>query len=671
MIIQYRSIGELLIEEKGIEDKQSPAYKRFILRQLCSELHEYKTQDDTYGRLLVLNLDLASKQAKFRLEDELTHEKADKTMLFRKPAPNDPNIFATTNALGSILGFSLWHALDDKEINNIGWSRPDKAAAFKEFLDQIRDSFFIKTETGFLLNRECLEPEQREGFPDISDDELFPPGLKSSDYNKILKKQLDDYHKNGLKDLYSEKQGFALHVDGKPLLEGEYGLEYLDYLYYRVVESRYAKEIKGICHICTNDGIVGSEVSLKQKFYGTTNPLYFDGVSKNKTYTSFGICQDCDNQLLVGMSHAATNLKFRIMNLDCIIIPNVNKQTGLVERSELEAIVRSLGRSQNRKQTIRNDINTMKNLSKRCSGFNLFFFYKEAMKQEFKIIGLIRDISFTDLAQKTEALENMTYETEIYKIGEYWDLSVEKLRHLILPQVKSKKQDDYNPVSKQITQLVSRYLKGQDFHYPELIRSFVNIWSQAEYSSKDKYWEHDLAPFMMGLYFKHLHDFNMLKGVKAMQNQDPASAQLDPKNHEKYLEYFQNHAFVFQDAANSKFYRGLFLLGVLIARIENAEFQKTKKKTFSNRLNFKGISPRKIKSIYNTVEEYLKIRDVWPDNQALAFCSESMMGMEESNLMPQEVVYYLLAGRAYENYLGIMFSKSKQEEKESEEDKND
>jgi len=71
------------------------------------------------------------------------------------------------------------------------------------------------------------------------------------------------------------------------------------------------------------------------------------------------------------------------------------------------------------------------------------------------------------------------------------------------------------------------------------------------------------------------------------------------------------------------------------------------------------------------VEEYLKIRDVWPDNQALAYCSESMMGMEESNLMPQEVVYYLLAGRAYENYLGIMFSKSKQEEKESEEDKND
>ncbi len=199
----------------------------------------------------------------------------------------------------------------------------------------------------------------------------------------------------------------------------------------------------------------------------------------------------------------------------------------------------------------------------------------------------------------------------------------------------------------------------------------MNIWSQAEYSSKDKYWEHDLAPFMMGLYFKHLHDFNMLKGVKAMQNQDQASAQLDPKSHAKYLEYFQNHAFVFQDAANSRFYRGLFLLGVMIARIENAQFQKTKKKTFSNRLNFKGISPRKIKSIYNTVEEYLKIYDVWPDNQALAYCSESMMGMEESNLMPQEVVYYLLAGRAYENYLGIMFSKSKQEEKESEEDKND
>jgi|LSQX01.2.fsa_nt_gb CRISPR-associated protein Csh1 len=669
MIIQYRSIGDLLIEEKGIENKQSPAYKRFILSQFCSELHEYKIGEDSYSRLLALNLDLASKQAKFRLEDELTNERADMIMLFWKPAPNDPNIFATTNALSSILGFSLWHTLDEKDMKSINWSRPDKAADFKEFLNQIRDDFFIKIETGFLLNRECLEPEQREGFPDVSDDELFPPGLKSSDYNKILKKQLDNYHKNGLKGLYAEKQGFALYVDGKPLLEGEYGPEYLDYLYFRIVESRYAKGVKGICHICANDGIVGSEVSLKQKFYGTTNPLYFDGASKSKTYTSFGICQDCDNQLLVGMSHALVKLKFWIMNLDCIIIPNVNKQTGMVERAELEAIVRSLGRAQNRKQTISNDVSTLKNLSKRCPGFNLLFFFR--MKQEFKIIDLIRDLSFADLAQKTEALENMTYETEIYKIGEYWDLSVEKLRHLILPSVKSKKKDDYNPVSKQITQLVSRYLKGQDFHYQELIRSFVNIWSQVEYSSKDTYWEHDLAPFMMGIYFKHLHDFNMLKGVMAMQNQHPTSAQLDPKNHEKYLEYFQNHAFVFQDAANSRFYRGLFLLGVLIARIENAEYQKTKKKTFSNRLNFKGISPRKIKSIYNTVEEYLKIRDVWTDNLALAYCSESLLGMEESGIMPQEVVYYLLAGRAFENYLGIMFSKTKQEEKESEEDKND
>ncbi len=133
MIIQYRSIGDLLIEEKGIDNKQSPAYKRFILRQLCSELHEYKTAEGTYGRLLALNLDMASKQAKFRLEDELTNEKADKIMLFRRFAPNDPNIYATTNALGSILGFSLWHTLDDKDMKKINWSRPDKAQTSKNF----------------------------------------------------------------------------------------------------------------------------------------------------------------------------------------------------------------------------------------------------------------------------------------------------------------------------------------------------------------------------------------------------------------------------------------------------------------------------------------------------------------------------------------------------------
>jgi hypothetical protein len=108
----------------------------------------------------------------------------------------------------------------------------------------------------------------------------------------------------------------------------------------------------------------------------------------------------------------------------------------------------------------------------------------------------------------------------------------------------------------------------------------------------------------------------------------------------------------------------------MIGKIENAEFKKSQKKTFSNRLNFKGISPRRIKDIYNTVEEYLKIREVWTDNQALAYCNESLLGIESSSVLPQEVVYYLLAGRAFENYLAIIYNKTNQED-QSKEEQND
>lgn len=153
-----------------------------------------------------------------------------------------------------------------------------------------------------------------------------------------------------------------------------------------------------------------------------------------------------------------------------------------------------------------------------------------------------------------------------------------------------------------------------------------------------------------------------------MESEQNITTLLDPKQHQNYLDYFKNHACLYDSAENSRFFRGLFILGTMIGKIENAEYKKTKKKTFSNRLNFKGISPRRIKAVYNTVEEYLKIRDIWTDNQALAYCSESLLGIEDSAVLPQEVVYYLLAGRAFENYLGIIYHKTNQEDDQSKED---
>lgn len=171
-----------------------------------------------------------------------------------------------------------------------------------------------------------------------------------------------------------------------------------------------------------------------------------------------------------------------------------------------------------------------------------------------------------------------------------------------------------------------------------------------------------------------------------MEKERNLTTQLDPKAHKDYLNYLNNHAYLFYEAENSQYHRGLFLLGVLIGKIERAEWDKNKEKTFCNRLNFRGISPRKVQSLYGTVAEYLKIRDVlkakaknqdpskeqeaekqtkyndaWSVEQLLAYCTESLIGIETTDLLPQEVVFYILAGRSYENYLPIYYYRNKEQ----------
>jgi len=677
MILNYRSIGELLIETEGISDKSSLEYKRFILGCFCSELVEYqKTDKDggvSIGNILQLNLDTACSTAEFSLAEQLDPYRASQIMLFKKPAPNDPNIFGTTNALISIVAFQLWHSLDDATMKQVKWTRPGKAAEFKMFMEQIRDCFFVKTRTGWLLNKDLLVERQREQFPTPEEDERYQTQGTNAKYNDLLKSDIGSYHKQTLKELYDQNQGFALAIDGKYLHQGEYAREYLDFMYHKTVEGRYAKKIGGVCHLCHSEGSLGEEVSLKQKFYGTTNPHYFDNISNTKTYTSFGICQDCDNKLVVGMTHAMNNMRFKVLDLSCIIIPEIDHVSGMVDQAELRAVERVLDQRAGRKDMIDREINTLLNLGKRCRGFNMLFYDKQPLKQEFKIINLVKELRFADLAEKTRDLEDLCESNQLYMINDNLGLSLRGLRMLILPSRRShklKSEGEYSVVARKIAKLADDYLNSRPLRYNEIIRSFVDVWSRINNDSQETYLDHELAALTLGMYLKHLQNFNMLKGVKAMDSEQKTSTSLDPVHHQKYLEYFATHAYLYSSAENSRFYRGLFILGTMIGKIENAEFKKSQKKTFSNRLNFKGISPRRIKDIYNTVEEYLKIREVWTDNQALAYCNESLLGIESSSVLPQEVVYYLLAGRAFENYLAIIYNKTNQED-QSKEEQND
>ncbi len=674
MILNYWNIGKLLIEKAGFQDRNSTEFKRYVLQYYCSDLREFVTTDETtgkrtIGRLLKLNLDRSTGKAEFSLAEELIPASANKIMLIRKSDiySGDPNIYGVTNSIDYILCFNLWDKLEEVIDKKGIWTRPEKAKEFKAYLESIRDTFFVKTPKGYLLNKDRIIDSQADGFPQPlvdNNDNAEPKKTKTKD----LKKDLADFHKEKLNAFYCETQGFALAIDGKYLHQGEYWIEYIDFLFNRITEGkRYDKTFKGTCHLCSVKGIVGKDTSMRQKFYGSTNPLYFDGASKNRTYTSFGICKECNLNLAVGMGHAMKGLLFQIMRLPCIVLPTINKNTGLIETSEMQAVERVLNSGAYRRDTITKDIDTLMRLSEKSPNFSMLFYNKEPLKQEFVVFKLIENVDYKYLADKTQDLEAICEDYSLYRIINRLDLSLNGLRMMVLPSIRSHKLKEHKVVAKQVSQFVSDYVNGVAVDYQNLIRSFIDVWSRIEYNKKQIYPDHDLAAFILTLYLKHLKNYNQLKGVNTMTNEQNLTTQLDPKAHKDYLNYFDNHAHIFNEAEKSQYHRGLFLLGVLIDRIEHAEWKKTDKKTFSIRLNFRGISPRKVKSLYGTVEEYLKIRDVWRDDQLLAYCTESMIGIESSDLLPQEVVFYILAGKAYESYLRIYYGKNKEQEQQTQE----
>jgi CRISPR-associated protein Cas8b/Csh1 subtype I-B len=695
MILNYRNIGRQLIEKEGGQDKNSTEFKRYVLQYFCSDLREYvtidkKTEEPKIGRLLELNFDTGKKTAHFSAEKQLYPDSQNATakemMLFKKPAPNDPNLFGVTNSINYILCFDLWNSMDEKTMKEVAWVRPQKAYGFKAYLELIRDTFFEPTRTGYILNKDRIFYSQAEGFPQPSKDERYTEKLSNSQYNALLKNDFKKYHKETLSSFFDERQGVALTIDGNFLHQGEYGIEYIDFIYHRIIESKYDDKLKGTCHLCSKETSIGKDTSLRQKFYGSTNPLYFDGARKNRTYTSFGICKDCDLELTVGMSHATNELLHQIIGLTCIVLPTTNKRTGMVEPPELKAIERVLNSGRHRRDTITKDIDTLIRLSKKSPDFSMLFYHKEPLKQEFVVIKLIENVNYKHLADKTQDLEEMCKDYSLYKISDYLDLSLTGLRMMILPTKRSHKIKDYKVVAKQIAQLVADYIYGVAMDYKNLILRFIDVWSRIEYDNQPTYQDHDLAAFVLTLYLKHLNNYNQLKGVKTMEKERNLTTQLDPKAHKDYLNYLNNHAYLFYEAENSQYHRGLFLLGVLIGKIERAEWDKNKEKTFCNRLNFRGISPRKVQSLYGTVAEYLKIRDVlkakaknqdpskeqeaekqtkyndaWSVEQLLAYCTESLIGIETTDLLPQEVVFYILAGRSYENYLPIYYYRNKEQ----------
>ena len=149
---------------------------------------------------------------------------------------------------------------------------------------------------------------------------------------------------------------------------------YIDVLYYYLFDRHYLDNVKqGYCHICGNVSTLPKGIAIKQKFFGTTNPLYFDKVDGSLTHNAFSMCEKCNQQVLIGIQYASIKLRTTLLGLQTIVLPEINFETDndeeLIDPQKLNMI-------QTSKQYLdqkRNDINTLIHLSHMIKEFILLF----------------------------------------------------------------------------------------------------------------------------------------------------------------------------------------------------------------------------------------------------------------------------------------------------------
>lgn len=136
---------------------------------------------------------------------------------------------------------------------------------------------------------------------------------------------------------------------------------------------------------------------------------------------------------------------------------------------------------------------------------------------------------------------------------------------------------------------------------------------------------------------------------------------------EKLKDYFENSS-VYQKDIHAQ---GLFILGKLLRSVEKAMRGKGIKKTIVHRLNLRGIPSNKIMSVSAMIMESMKVWECYIDLPLHAYYNEAIADIKDTTLTPEEIVFHILNGRAFEAYQEKMYFLENPSQKEKSEEDND
>ena len=129
---------------------------------------------------------------------------------------------------------------------------------------------------------------------------------------------------------------------------------------------------------------------------------------------------------------------------------------------------------------------------------------------------------------------------------------------------------------------------------------------------------------------------------------------------EEYRLFFEKHTEIYGE---NIYRQGLFLMGTVISELIKAQRKKSGEKgkkmkitsTFMSKINLTGINVRRIPTLVNKLKDYCDIYSdyIYEEYGIWGNIMDRLQGVETSGMKPDEVVFYLLTGISYVDYLGM------------------
>jgi CRISPR-associated protein Csh1 len=664
MINHFKVMGKCVLERQGYYSTEEASRRNRIFLTPLTLLPS--PREKGINRAICLHFDLDKGEYRFLLDRELTPENRDYFFAFRVGSPNDKKKFLATNnienLIGQVVDDSLAYLEDMRSAKaSKEWFARHVPAAYDRLLQRLRDRFYTKTgikkKETYMLDEGRMAADQYEVFCRVRSD------MEERRKDKSQPLPVANVYKALLVEMFREGDNrdlptiFLIKIDGRHILEHDdpdirqayVNLAYYD-LYRRFVSEGLIRD--KYCHICGREKDVMGKMPLPMKFYGITNPLYFEDIDNRNAYKSFAVCDGCMAEVLAGMKYAEHHLNEYLFGMSCYFIPVLEEQDPLFE-DKLKAVVRLL---RQRGSQYRSDIDYLKALLKKSKtgrqpfSFNLLFYHSE--QQAFHILKYIADIELWDLMDKMALFDEFTRRYGLDLLGEYGSsLSLVDVRYALFPSGRSHPRADFKIYGKPLLNFLDNFLSSHLFSYHDIVGSFINIYKRRfRQGQADR-----LSAFKMVGFLSLLHQIHLLKEDSMSEGQTYAEI-VNPD----YRAFFETHAAVYGPHV---YRQGLFLLGTMISRIVYEQRKKGEGRkegsTFLAKINYEGIPARRVTRLVNEVKKFAIIYKVYQEAGLWGSLTDRLQGIETSSLKPDEVVFYILTGISFQDYLGMKYGLEK------------